>query len=467
MIKTSIVIVGGGFGGVACAKACARLFRDRPDVDIILISPRPYHDFQPALYEVATAIGEGTEAISMTARRRGGNGRTDELSCLRKAVCLPLEEVFRDTKVKLVYGRVNWIDRIQRQVLISHAPVLSYTYLVLALGSVPAYYDIPGLRENALGLKTVNDALTVRSAIQNEWGRIEGKTERSPQAREAAPLKIIIGGGGFTGTELAAELAGMLRTFAQLGAKKGVRVPYEVILLSGTTGPVSQLGERVCRMAEERLKDCGVTLITGPRVTRVERQEHDGIRESAPNRWARPDGESYHRSKIVVLNDGRRLKANILIWTGGVQAAPLYARVFPLAAGAQGRVAVEEALQVAGEERIFAVGDGAYCTDNDYPQGLPLQAWVAIAEGKHAAANMHRHVIHMPLLNFRRPRFPFIVPLGGKHAVIKLPHGRVWQGLVPWVLDQLVELRYYCSLLGLRRGSVMWWSEERICVRND
>ncbi len=475
MIKTSLVIVGGGFGGVACARECARLFKRRPDVDIILVSPRPYHDYHGALYEMATAVNrsprdnffEGprikqtyTPQPSKIARgslRKIRNevnyGQDKDVQvCLRKAVCLPLTDIFRGTRVKLIHGTVTSIDRKQRQIRIPHASVLSYSYAVLALGSAPAYHGISGIREHASVLKTIDDAIFLRRAIIDAWKRVCRNAARRTQGI-AAPLKIIIGGGGFTGVEFAAELAGMLEILAS--SHQGMaRVPYEIVLLSGNTALLAALGERVSLTTEARLAACGITVEKGSRIARIERQRFE------------EQGHSLS-STIVVLESGARLKADVFVWAGGVEAAPLYQKQFPLYIGRHGRLVVEPSLLVTGEDRIFAVGDGAYLTTDQYPHGLPMQASIAVAEGVYAARNIARAISGKPLLSFNCPHVPFVVPLGGKHAVGIMPGGNVVQGITAWFYKQWLELRYYVKLLGVIRGISAWVSMERICLRND
>ena len=122
---------------------------------------------------------------------------------------------------------------------------------------------------------------------------------------------------------------------------------------------------------------------------------------------------------------------------------------------------------MAGEERIFAVGDGAYLVNDANPQGLPMQAQVAIAQGREATENVARHLQGIPLKAFQTPAVSYIIPLGGRYAAAKLRERWILQGFVPWALKQLIELHYYCSLLGLVRGMRAWVGMEKICLQND
>ena len=447
MIKTSLVIVGGGFGGVACARECARLFKRRPDIDITLVTPRPYHDYHGALYEMATAIEQEAGGRAHQRIDKGSRG-----ACLRKAVCLPLEEIFRGTQVMCIHGTVTSVDRKKRQVRISHGTSLFYSYLVLALGSVPAFHSVSGIREHALALKTIDDALSIRHMVLGAWKKkCHEATHRTEGA--IAPLKIAIGGGGFTGVEFAAELAGMLKTLSSR-LKEEARAPYEIILLSGNSLPLSQLGDTISHFTEVRLSACGIQVKQNSRIAKVERQRYTGREHSLS-------------STIATLHSGERMKADIFIWAGGVEAATLYQKLFPLYIGGHGRLVVEPQLMVTGEERIFAVGDGAYLTTDQYPFGLPMQATIAVAEGVHAARNIARAVSGQPLVPFQCPRVPFVVPLGGKYAVGIMPGGTMVQGFTAWLYKQWLELNYYVKLLGVIRGIGVWASMEKICLRND
>ena len=136
--KQHIVIIGGGFGGVACAKACAILFARRPDVAITLITPRPYHEFAPALYVGASEI----ESVHCAGHAAAGHR-------VEKALCLPLEGVCAGTKVRVLYGFVRKVDNAAHTVQVHHHAPIQYSYLVLALGCETDYFDIPGLAAHA------------------------------------------------------------------------------------------------------------------------------------------------------------------------------------------------------------------------------------------------------------------------------------------------------------------------------
>jgi len=417
--KIHIVIVGGGFGGVACVRACAKRFARRPDVAITLITPRPFHEFAPALYVGASEI-DATQCADHGLPRAGSDQAGEAGHAVEKALCMPLEDILRGTRVKTVYGYVRKVDVRARTVSVDHHAPLHYSYLVLAMGCEMDYFDIPGLAAHAYPLKTVKDAMRLRGALERCMRKTGGM--------------VVIGGGGFTGAELAAELAWVAKC-------RGY--PVRIVLVEGLTPVLAQLGEKASGMARARLIQLGVELAEGARVQAVEGGEGGRV--------------------TVRLNNQQTHEADLVVWTGGVRGNRLYQHMFPIYTGTQWRVGVEESLQVVGEKNIFAVGDGAYLETNKFPKGLPLQARVAIEEGKCAAENIARMTEGRPLRSFSCAQLPYVIPLGGRFAVA-VYRGRVRRGFLPWIFKQAIELRYFVEVLGWRKGLQYWMREEKMCV---
>src|SRR6185369_4650833 len=166
-----IVIIGGGFAGVAAGLQLKKSLGSN-DAEITLVDKNPYHLFTPSLYEVATS------------------------EVPQKNIAIPFDKIF-EHGVKRVRGEVTSIDPKTNTLILTDKTTIAFDYLVIALGSEPAYMGIPGLKENSVAFKWLRDAVTIKNQIKNMCCK-EGKCDRKVQ--------VIIGGGGFAGTELAAEL---------------------------------------------------------------------------------------------------------------------------------------------------------------------------------------------------------------------------------------------------------------------
>src|SRR5258708_31591577 len=182
-----IVILGGGFGGIRCALDLSR--RLGSEAEIIIIDKRMYHSFTPALYEVAAAYRESPEVTGLT---------------LRRSVSIPYEEIFVGTSVRHVQGEIAYADIPNRLIYLKHGKEISYDYCVFALGSEATDFGIIGVKQFAHFFKKTEDALGINKNINLLFKRyLEGPQDKM--------IQIALAGAGFTGIELAAELAVCLR----------------------------------------------------------------------------------------------------------------------------------------------------------------------------------------------------------------------------------------------------------------
>jgi NADH dehydrogenase/putative oxidoreductase len=301
-----VVIVGAGFGGIACASG----LRHEP-VRITLIDRQNHHLFQPLLYQVAT----------------GGLSPGD--------IATPIRAMFRDDPSVLVLcGTVSGVDTAARLVLVNGRP-LRYDALVLATGASHGYFGRDDWAAFAPGLKSVRDATEIRGRILSAFERAEASDD--PAIRSKL-LTFIVCGGGPTGV----ELAGAIAELARHGMAKDFRTfdPATARILLVQAGPrvLPQFTEPLSAFARRALEALGVEVLVNCRV------------------------EAIGAGSVVV--SGARIDAGTVLWAAGVVASPA-ARWLGVDADPAGRIAVRPDLSVAGLPGVFAVGDTALVLTTD------------------------------------------------------------------------------------------------------
>lgn len=433
----TIAIIGASFAGLGVARYLEPR-AEQADAEVVLVDKRPYHEFHALLYEVAT--GSAT-------------GRAEDCEkILASGVCINLhayDRLLRGKHLTFRCDEVVAIDRLTRQLRLRGGEAIRYDALVLAAGSETAYYGIPGLREHAIPLKSVRDALRIRRRMLDLIDRARNGTEQN--------VSILIGGGGATGVEFAAELGNYLRTLVARGEIRSH--DYEITLVEAGSRLLAAFPERLSRVALQRLHRLGVRVLLDAAVKRVEL----GRAIVAP-RSLKP-GEQREQLLCGFQGDSCTLEADCIVWTGGIQFPSLLKDSgFPC--DPKGRVMVGADLLVQGETCVYAVGDCASFAHPRTKQLLPPLASIAVREAPVAAANVLGCLDGYPPRFFRPPTLPAIVPLGGK--VVGLAYRNwTWVGRGPWILRSLVDLTYFCSTMGLRLGLRMWWRGARLYVQND
>ncbi len=399
-----IVILGGGFAGIAATLEIIKQLSPK-EAKVTLIDKNPFHLFTPSLYEVATS------------EEPRGN------------IAIPFTEIF-GKRIEIIQGEVEKIDRVKQTVHYSSSEAqaesriddrtISYDYLLVALGSEPAYFHIQGLKENSVALKSIKEAVMIRDKILSMCCR-EGECNKK--------VHIIIGGGGFSGTELAAELL----TYKDKIAKQHHLDPMclQITIVQGSDRLLKELDPHVSIIAEKRLKEPNVTFAFGGHISKVNKTS-------------------------VFTDDNKVYPYDLLIWTGGVQANTL-AWESNLPTNKRGQVIVNNFLQVQGERNIFAAGDIAQYQDVKTQTFAPTVAQVAEEEGKAAGENISRLITNKTLKPYRYRHFGYVVPLRSKYAAAELGILHI-DGFFGWIVQQLVFLRYLLTILpswkALRRWNI-------------
>lgn len=369
----TVVIVGGGFGGLNAARALRRA-----PVNVVLLDRNNYHLFQPLLYQVATA-GLEPEQIAKPVR-----------SILRGQKNFD----FRMTEVR-------GVDFAQRRLDTSAGP-MAYDYLVLAYGGETNFFGLDRVSRTAFGLKDIGDAVTIRNHVLScfEQAMLETDAER-----RRTWLTFIIVGGGPTGVEMAGALSELMRLVLVKDYPRLNIKDVRILLLEATDMLIPALPERLRDAAAKTLWRKYVEVRFGAAVT-----DYDG-------REAR-------------LKSGEVIPAHTLIWAAGVRAAPLASQL-GMQPGRQGRLAVEPTLQVRGHPEVFIIGDASYREENG--AALPMVAPVAIQMGKSVAANIRRLLRNQPLEPFTYRDQGTLATIGRNAAVCNV-YGVQARGFLAWVL---------------------------------
>jgi NADH dehydrogenase len=386
-----VVIVGGGFGGLYAAQALGHA-----PVQVTLLDRRNFHLFQPLLYQVATG---GLSPANIAA---------------------PLRAVLRRQKnTRVLLAEVAGFDLAGRRVLLADGAV-PYDSLIVAAGARHHYFGHPEWEAHAPGLKTVEDATTIRRRILSAFERAERATD--PGERQAL-LTFVVVGGGPTGVELAGTLAEVAHHTLRNDFRSIRPRTSRVILLEAVDRVLSGYPPDLSRRAAASLARLGVTVRTGATVTDV-----------------RPD-------QVTVRAGGQTevIPTHTVLWGAGVDASPL-GKALADAGGAEvdrsGRVVVEPDLTLRGHPEVFVIGDLA-----NYPhqtgKPLPGVAPVAMQEGRYAAHLIRRRLRGQP------PPGPFryhdrgsMATIGRAAAVADL--GRVHLGGFPawlaWLFIHIIFL---------------------------
>ncbi len=373
-----VVILGGGFGGLAAARAL-----NVPGVRITLIDRSNHHLFQPLLYQVATAALAAPD------------------------VSAPIRQLlWRQRNVTVFMGAVQRIDVSKKRVFMEGRQV-EYDYLILATGMTHAYFGNDKWASFAPGLKTVGEALDIRRRILRAFEAAEIETNSEAQRHWTT---FVVIGGGPTGVELAgalAEIAGrtLARDFRHFDPRD-----TRVILIEAGPRVLSTFPEELSRKAHEQLTGLGIDVRTGTRVTDL--------------------GEDF-----VELGD-EYIATHTVLWAAGVRANPLSTHLgVPL--DRVGRVWVEDDLSAPDRRELFVVGDLIAKTQNGNP--LPGVAQLAVQSGRHVAKNIRLDLAGRPRLPFRYVDKGSMATIGRHRAVAQLGRFK-FSGIVAWWLWLMVHV---------------------------
>jgi NADH dehydrogenase len=333
MSQPRVIIVGGGFGGLAAAKA----LRKTP-AEVILIDRSNHHLFQPLLYQVATAVLTPSQ------------------------IATPIRSILRNHEnVTVIMGEVTGVDKERKCVIVSDAdrqnvPV-PYDYLILATGASHSYFGHNEFAEYAPGLKSLADAVAARNKILQAFESAEAEEDPSVH-REM--LTFVLIGAGPTGVEMAGALAVFVRTTLKSDFRRINPASARIVLVDMAPRVLQPFSEDLSAAAKRRLEKLGVEVRLGHGVDQI---DADGV-----------------------VVEGERIKSKTVIWTAGVAPSPA-GKWLKVETDRAGRVRVQNDVTVPGYPEIFVVGDTASFEENGKP--LPGVAQVAMQQGRYAGKVLH------------------------------------------------------------------------------
>lgn len=389
-----IVIIGGGFAGIALAK---QLKNQR--VQVVLIDKHNYHTFQPLLYQVATG---GLEAGS---------------------IAYPIRKVVQE--YQNFYFRLGFVNEIdtKNQKVKADIGELRYDYLVLATGSKTNFFGNREIERNSVAMKTIPQSLNIRSLILENF---EQALLTNDIHDRHSLINFILVGGGPTGVELAGALAEMKKAilpkdYPDLDVRK-----MQINLIQASDRILDTMSEKSSAAAEDFLVKLGVNVWKNVRVT-----GYDG--------------------KTVTTNTDLTFETATVIWTAGVQGALPVGISTDAVIPRADRVKVNEFSQVDGYENIFAIGDIAAMLSEKNPQGHPMMAQPAMQQGRWLGENIVRKIKNKPLKPFFYKDKGSMATIGRNKAVVDLPKFH-FHGVFAWFVWIFVHL---FSLIGFKNKAVV------------
>jgi NADH:ubiquinone reductase (H+-translocating) len=383
-----VVIVGGGFGGLQCAKA----LRGKP-FDVVLVDRRNYHLFTPLLYQVASCLLNPSQ------------------------ITAPLRKVLRGSRnVRYRTGDVTRVDFDRKRVQLADHAELPYDHLVLATGSTTNYYGNESIREHALGLKDLGEALKLRNHVLECLERAANPEDDDERSRL---LNFCIVGGGPTGVEYAGALAELARLIIPVEYPELPPSALRILLLEG--------GERLLPMFV-------------PRLSEYARRELDrrGV-EVRTNTFVASADE-----RGVVLNDGSVIETATMVWTAGV-------RPNDLLHDKPERLPVDDHLRLVGAKNVFAIGDVAAARDK-HGNVLAMVSPPAMQAGRYVA----RHIVDGDARRgFRYHDKGMLATIGRRAAVGQIGRWR-FRGFFGWVVWLVVHLYYLIGFENRLKVMLRW-----------
>ena len=401
--RKRVVIVGGGFAGLAAAHALRHA-----DAEIVLIDRRNHHIFQPLLYQVATAVLSPAE------------------------IAAPIRQLeVKQQNLSVVLAEITGVDVASRTIEASSPGMsvrkIAFDYLVVATGMRPSYFGHDEFARYAPGLKSLSDAETIRAKILGAFELAETTDDEDERARQ---ITFVLVGAGPTGVELAASLAQMVRVTLSGNFRRIDPSKSTIILLDAASRVLPTFVEPLSRRVTRRLTKLGVKVMTGAKVETID--EHG------------------------VVAGGTRIPSATVLWTAGVAASPV-----PKMLGGQsdraGRAIVDPFLNVVDAPGVFVVGDAASVKQNEHP--VPGVAQAAIQEGRYVgrliANDLKGRTVKRPFRYFDKGNMAVV---GKNYAVLE--RGRVrTSGFLTWLVWAFVHVLSLPQLQNRLRVQHQWlWS---------
>lgn len=384
-----VVIIGGGFAGLELANKL-----NGHNFQVVILDKNNYHQFQPLLYQVATA---GLEPSS---------------------IAFPYRKLFQ--KQENFHFRMVDVQEIypEKKRLLTSKGEIFYDYLVIATGAGNNFFGNTNIEKYAYPMKSISEALALRNTI---FQRFENALTAESTKEKEANLNIVVVGGGPTGVEVAGALSEMRNKILPKDYPEMDFSRMRIILIQGDKRLLSSMSEESSSKSDYYLKSMNVEIYYNSKVTNY-------------------DGEH------VFFNENETIPTKTLIWAAGVVGN----RIDGLdlnCYGPGGRIIVDQFNACIQHPQIFAIGDIALVNgDENFPKGHPQMAQPAIQQGKRLAKNLIKIQKNEQLIPFKYKDLGSMATIGRNKAVVELP-GWKFQGFFAWLVWIVVHLR---SILGVK-----------------
>jgi NADH:ubiquinone reductase (H+-translocating) len=398
-----VVIIGGGFAGIAAAHALRH-----SDAEVVLIDRRNHHIFQPLLYQVATAVLSPAE------------------------IAAPIRQLeVKQRNLSVFLAEVTSVDVAARTIEASSTGAgvrkVAFDFLVVAAGMRPSYFGHDEFARYAPGLKSLSDAETIRAKILGAFEFAETTEDEGERARQ---MTFVLVGAGPSGVELAASLAHMVKVTLRGNFRRIDPAKASIILLDAAKRVLPTFAEPLSRKVSKRLEKLGIKVLTDVKVETIDEQG--------------------------VIAGGTRIPSATVLWTAGVAASPI-PKMLSTKTDRAGRALVDPFLKVVDAPGVFVVGDAASVMQNEHP--VPGVAQAAIQEGRYVgrliAKELEGRKVKRPFRYFDKGNMAVV---GKNYAVLE----RGWlrtSGFLTWIVWAFVHILSLPQLQNRLRVQRQWlWS---------
>jgi NADH dehydrogenase len=377
--KTRVLILGGGFGGLYAALEFEK--RNDPRFEVTVVNRENFFLFTPMLHEIAASDLDLTNIVN------------------------PVRKMIR--RVNFFCGDVDKIDIESKQVVVSHgfhrhSHTLEYDHLVLALGSVTNFFNLPGVAERALTMKSLGDAIQLRNRL---IAHLEEADTECARAERPPLLTFVVAGGGFAGVETVASINDFLRDALPFYPNLNEEM-LRVVLVHPGEFILPELGGKLGRYADKKVRARGVEIFSKSKVAAV-------------------------RAREIELSNGEKIISSTLVWTAGTSPNPILDLV--ACAKERGRIKVSAHLEVERRDGLWAVGDCALVPDSATGDYCPPTGQHASREGKVLAHNIIASVSGKPKKSFKFKTLGLLAAIGRRTGVARIL-GVNFSGFLAWFL---------------------------------
>ena len=378
--KIRIGVLGGGFGGLYTVFFLRKHLKER--FDVTLFDKNNYFLYTPVLHEMATG--------TVNARH----------------VVIPIRKVVNPRQVNIRCEEVMQVD-LTEKAFETASGRFKFDFILLGQGSESNFYSIPGVEENSITFKTIEDSIRLRNTIIGILER--GALEKDIETKKKL-LTLAVAGGGCTGVEVVTEIAQFINTILRRDYPEIKRTEVRILLIEALDRILPSFPKFLSDVATERLRQMGIEVLLN---SSIEQLDKENIR----------------------LKDGRLIPQGIFVWAGGVKARELYLNP-DVKRDQNRRILVNEFLEIPGYPGIYAIGDGSHMESN---RALPPTASVAVQEAKYVAESIIRQIQHKQISQFRFNYRGDMASLGFMFGVSEI-YGWRFKGPLAWFLWKAFKL---------------------------